>query len=391
MIVKILSKSASFNGVKYNTSKVDKDKGELLSVRNFGPLQALDNLRPQDYINYLKAVSAGNKNVKYPQLHAVISCKGKEMTKEKLAELAEQWLKGMGYGNNPYLLVFHKDTKNNHIHMVSTRIGKDGKKISDSFEKIRSYEVLNRILQTDEKLEVARKIEKALDYQFSTRAQFMMILESHGYKLVSSGDHYQVCKYGKEQGNIKFGEIDKRIASYQKDKERIAQLRAIIEKYKHQYDPSLYLKPDSGAGMAKGKGSDYSSKLAEVLSDKFGLQILFHGKEVLPPYGYSILDHAKKIVFKGGDIMPLADFIRKDESSLSLSGRQPISFPADIGNDAKPSGHFMAEGTETLKDVPEGKAREGFSLFDFLPDLNISGDVDDEAVHGRKRRRNRKR
>lgn len=390
MIVKILSKSASFNGVKYNTSKVDKDKGELLSVRNFGPLQAMDNLRPQDYINYLKAVSAANKNVRYPQLHAVISCKGKETTKEKLRELAEQWLKEMGYGNNPYLLVFHKDTKNNHIHMVSTRIGKDGKKISDSFEKIRSYEVLNRILQTDEKLEVAGKIEKALSYQFSTRAQFMMIMESHGYKLVSSGDGYQVCKYGKEQGSVKFDEIDQRIASYQKDKERIAQLRAIIEKYKHQYDPSLYLKPESGSGMAKGKASHYSSKLAEVLADKFGLQILFHGKEDLPPYGYSILDHAKGMVFKGGDIMPLADFIRK-ELCLSPSGTQQTTFPADIGNDAESSGHFMAEGTENLKDVPEGKVKDGFSLFDFLPELNISGDVDDEAIHCRKRRGNRKR
>jgi len=56
MIVKILTSSASFNGVSYNTNKVDRNKGELMKVANFGPLQGLGTLRPQDYINYLKLV-----------------------------------------------------------------------------------------------------------------------------------------------------------------------------------------------------------------------------------------------------------------------------------------------------------------------------------------------
>jgi hypothetical protein len=54
MIVKILSSSATFNGVSYNTNKVDRNKGELMKVANFGPLQGLSTLRPQDYINYFQ-------------------------------------------------------------------------------------------------------------------------------------------------------------------------------------------------------------------------------------------------------------------------------------------------------------------------------------------------
>src|SRR5690606_24014541 len=77
MIVKILKPSTTFKGVRYNTNKVDKDKGELMKVANFGALQALQNLRPTDYVNYLEAQSAASKRTKYPQLHAVISCKGR--------------------------------------------------------------------------------------------------------------------------------------------------------------------------------------------------------------------------------------------------------------------------------------------------------------------------
>src|SRR5690606_29651000 len=121
MIVRILKKSETFKGVRYNTSKVEKNKGELMKVQNFGALQALNLLRPQDYRNYLEAISARNSRIKYPQFHVVISAKGRSHSKEELTITAEQWLKGMGYGEQPYLLIFHKDTSNNHIHIVSTR------------------------------------------------------------------------------------------------------------------------------------------------------------------------------------------------------------------------------------------------------------------------------
>lgn len=376
MIVKILSKSATFKGVKYNTSKVEKDKGELMKVQNFGVLQAIPHLRPQDYINYLEAISSRNKNVKFPQLHAVISCKGKEKGKEELTALAENWLKGMGYAENPYLLIFHKDTKNNHIHIVSTRVGPDGKKISDSFEKLRAYEVLHQVMNHDERNKVSQDIQKALSYQFSTRAQFIMILEAKGYTLSPSELGYKVCKYGKELNSVSFTDVDERMLAYERNTDRIYQLRAIIEKYRSQYSAEIYQKKADLPGQSKRNSTAYSSLLAEMLAEKFGVQILFHAKDSKLPYGYSIIDHSQKMVFKGGDIMPLKEFIQVPGLPV-IQSSVPENTSQDKGSEFK-SETGLADHADIEHPFSQG-------LFEL--NLNIAGDVDDEAVHGRKRTR----
>ncbi|WP_185218076.1 relaxase/mobilization nuclease domain-containing protein [Sphingobacterium mizutaii] len=380
MIVKILKPSATFKGVRYNTNKVDKDRGELMKVANFGALQVLQNLRPKDYVNYLEAQSAASKRTKYPQLHAVISCKGRSHSKQELTAIAEQWLKGMGYGQQPYLLVFHKDTANNHIHIVSTRVDRDGKKINDSFEKIRAYEVLNRIVGVDEKQEIDKNIEKALSYGFSTRAQFMMLLEARGYSLKLSDGVYQITRYGKRQGTVSLEQVDAKIGTFDKDIDRLAQLRAVFAKYRSQYDPAIVHVPAPLPGNRPSAPSGYTSAMAQMLSGKFGVQIIFHGKDGKPPYGYTVIDHSRKMVYKGKDLMPLAEFIAPSQDISEISDKADRTEPTE--KERKP----LQEETATYTDHVQGTSEQ------WIPNIqiDISDDIDDEAIHGRNRRRKRK-
>lgn len=380
MIVKILKPSATFKGVRYNTNKVDKDKGELMKVSNFGALQALQNLRPKDYVNYLEAQSAASKRTKYPQFHAVISCKGRSHSKQELTAIAEQWLNGMGYGEQPYLLVFHKDTANNHIHIVSTRVDRDGKKINDSFEKIRAYEVLNRIVGVDEKQELDTNIEKALSYGFSTRAQFMMLLEARGYSLKLSDGVYQISRFGKRQGTVSLEQVDTKIGTFSKDIDRLAQLRAVFAKYRNQYDPAVIHVPAPLPGNRPSAPSGYTSEMARMLSAKFGVQVLFHGKDGKPPYGYTVIDHSRKMVYKGKDLMPLAEFIAPSQDIPEISPKTDVAEP--IGKERKSA----SEETATYTDHVQGTSEQ------WVPNIqiDISDDIDDEAIHGRNRRRKRK-
>jgi hypothetical protein len=47
----------------------------------------------------------------------------------------------LGFEKNQYLAVLHKDTRHQHLHIVTNRIGFDGKTLSDSnnYKKIAAY------------------------------------------------------------------------------------------------------------------------------------------------------------------------------------------------------------------------------------------------------------
>jgi len=428
MIVKIIpptKNSASFPAIGYNTGKMDRNKGELMKVSGFGSLEALQHLRPEDYRNYLKAVSATNKAVKLPQFHAVISAGGKSHDKHQLTEIATQWLAAMGYGDQPYLLVFHKDTQNNHIHIVTTRVNKQGKKINDSFENLRAQRHLNQILGIDEKHSAKQDIAKALSYAYSTKAQFMMILESRGYTLKEENGKMAVIKFGHRQD-----EIDLQQLNFSAVKpERVSQLKAIFKKYAAIYDTVLVQKTLPNRQNSKA----YTSDFAAYLKEKHGLELLFHTSGDKPPYGYSVIDHSGKAVFKGSEIIALKDLLsipatpeipteekvwqEQDHSEAtktyytallkaSLSNYPDLAqglrdqgldllFDGEAFFLTDPEGGFYANAAELLNEKQYSYMVRQFAQLSELQTeveqqqvtVNIANDVDDEAIHGRKRRR----
>ena len=326
MVVKILSSSSSFNGVSYNTRKADKDLGELMKAENFGYLDNAPNLLPEDYKNYLKVHSQNNNRVKNKQFHAVISCKGQEFDKHQLTSLAEAYLKEMGYGGNPYLIVFHKDTENNHVHLVTSRINKEGKQINRDFEKKRSSDVIERLLKNDIKLSTGKLVNQAFDYSISTVTQFKLLFEINGYDVGERDNGITLRKFNDLHEVIPISKVNERIDLSIKDENRIRQLKAIFEKYKSLANPDLQVVYEPSKIKEDKTPIGYTSELAQVLKKKFLIDIVFHGKKGLPPYGYSIVDHKNKAVFKGSEIMPLKMFI--DNSQYQT--RQPSIGSLDI-------------------------------------------------------------
>src|SRR6202012_1131607 len=121
-----------------------------------------------------------------------------------------------------------------------THIGRDGKKVKDSYEHIKGYQVLNEVMGLNKTEKVQKDIDQALNYSFNSRAQFMMLLEVKGYALTLKDSHYLISKFGEKQSSLSVDEVDRRIGEYQLNKKRLSQLLAIIEKYRPEYDPALY-------------------------------------------------------------------------------------------------------------------------------------------------------
>jgi hypothetical protein len=435
MRAKILSSTSTFNGVDYNTDKTNNGKGELTRLRNFGYLQDSKGVTPAEVKNYLTAHSNRNSIVKDKQFHAVISCKGREYSKEQLTDIAHEWIDKMGYGSNPFLIVFHKDTANNHVHIVSSRIDKDGKKINDSFERIRAHEAINEIMRLNPKHEAGKAVDKLKQFHFSTKAQGLMILESLGFKLREKNEQLELIKYGSVQGTIPMSEIQQKIQSYELDKSRANQLKAILDKYSKVYQTNPIPLFEPVRGNRKPIPTGYRSDLGDFLKDKFGVELKFHGKDGKTPYGYSIIDNSSRNIFKGSEVLPMKNLLEQEgerQPYLSMEKRQAQQidqiggkvklrsalndFPTvrqgmeyhSLEVESRDGNSFLktSQGeiptkdilspdqqlalTKYFSDAGEQSMNQNQAEFTMIPTLNIADDVDDEAVHGRRRNKKRK-
>jgi hypothetical protein len=434
MVIKILSSAATFAGVSYNTNKIDRDKGELMRVSGFGPLQGLGKLRPEDYINYLKMVSVQNKRVKEPQFHAVISTKGRVNSKNELTNIAEAWLQLMGYGQQPYLIVYHKDTDNNHVHMVSSRIGKDGKKISSAFENIRAINRLNQVMGLDIKQQIASDIAKSLEFNFSTKAQWMMVLESMGYQVKEDGGLYSVFRYGALQEMVSVSTISDKTRSAVINKPRLAQLMAIFNKYGQQFSTELILETSVLPGGREGKTQRYTSEFAGHLKFAFGIELIFHAKNGQQSYGYTVIDYAGKEVYKGGEVMGLQTLLSMRLAHSVAAIKIPHRSINQLDGEAQSYYAALLHAIMyNYADVRQGLEQLGFELYhtangymltdkavgisipvssfatddemtlleaavglnssvleSYIPPISIADDVDDQQIHGMRRKRQQK-
>lgn len=77
----------------------------------------------------------------------------------ELSAMAEEYMKRMGYGSQPYAVFKHQDISRHHIHIVSVRVDAQGKKINDKFERRRSKDI-TRSLEQKYGLHTAEKVSK---------------------------------------------------------------------------------------------------------------------------------------------------------------------------------------------------------------------------------------
>lgn len=306
MIITILQSSANFHAVDYNERKVSEGVAELIEVKNF------DTLLPQDYNaanlkKYLIEYTARNENIEKGQFHVAISCKGQEYTHEQLLDIAHRYLKEMGYADEgqPLLVYAHHDTDNNHIHIITSRVAPDGHKINHDHEKRRSRTITERIMAEytgrQQSPDIQQLANDALGYRYTSKSQFCTILESQGFDCKDDDDKAVVHVYrnGEELGTIQAQLIMQHaLKDNRPDAQRRRQLRAILKKYR-----------DLSANK---------EELAAAIQKKFGISLVFFGQKD-SPYGYAIVDHKNKAVFKGGEFVSIRELLQFEDAATRFA------------------------------------------------------------------------
>jgi len=167
MIAKIGRSSNLYGALAYNNLKVEKENGQILFANkiietpsgHYSVAQLSQSFTP-----YLIA----NRNTEKHTLHISLNPDPKDnVSDEKFRELAEQYMREMGYGEQPFVVFKHTDIDRTHIHIVSVCVNEEGKKISEKVEKMRYMNVCRELERQHGLVSATDKEHKQNDKIFS--------------------------------------------------------------------------------------------------------------------------------------------------------------------------------------------------------------------------------
>ncbi len=310
--------AASFHAIDYNDRKDRKGNASLVHVSGFGPLQeSASNVTPGDLKRYLQRFSDRNTRIRNPQFHAILSVRGQSLSVQEMVRQGIGVMQGLGYGDNPMVIYAHFDTRNRHIHIVSSRVGLDGRKISDQFEGIRAQRIINASLGIDPGKEFGTNLCAALEYRFSSLRQFELLMERRGYRARREQNEIHFFRHGNKQGCVSVLLLEQRMMEQTVDAAQRARIRGILLANMNRQDCTLVSQNNNSGKKELG------SELTEMMHRRFGLQFVFFSSAGHDrPYGYAIIDHANRMVHKGGDVLLMSKLIGETQGEEGYKRRK---------------------------------------------------------------------
>ncbi len=131
MVARIKTPGSIITALNYNEQKVKQRHAVLLQAFNY--LKDVDKLSFNDKLKRFQDLIALNERAKTNSLHISLNFDNADtLSAEQLKEIAGEYMQKIGFGNQPYLVYQHNDAAHPHIHIVTTSIQQDGKRI-DTF------------------------------------------------------------------------------------------------------------------------------------------------------------------------------------------------------------------------------------------------------------------
>jgi hypothetical protein len=332
MVAKIKSGKSLIGALNYNENKVKQDKAELIDAGGY--VKDLAELNFYDKLIRLTDLAERNERTKTNAIHISLNfANGENIPTEKLNNIVKDYMQGIGFESQPYLVYRHYDAGHPHMHIVTTNIKSDGYRLSlhylgqNESEKARkAIEIKYGLIKAEEqqklkpdlktetvaaeygKAETKRVMTNILSqvlrmYKFTSLPELNAVLQ--GYNLQADRGSKDSRMYAHEglvywildkQGN-KIGVPIKASSIYGKPT-----LKTLEEKFRLNDTLRKPLKEKLKAiiNQALKSANDRRSFYAALKADH--IQVRFRWSDEGRIYGVTFIDHKNKAVFNGSDL-----------------------------------------------------------------------------------------
>jgi hypothetical protein len=332
MVAKIKSGKSLIGALNYNEKKVKQEKAQLIDA--VGYMKEATDLNFYEKLIRLTDLAERNERTKTNTVHISLNfANGDNIPEDKLNNIAVDYMKGIGFENQPYLVYQHFDAGHPHVHIVTTNIKSDGYRISlhylgqNESEKARkAIEIKYGLIKAEKqqkqkpdlkakalaadygKAETKRVITNVLShvlhtYKFTSVPELNAVLQ--GYNLQADRGSKSSRMFAHEglvywitdkQGN-KVGVPIKASTVYGKPT-----LKTLEEKFRLNETLRKPLKENLKTIIAQAlKQSSNRQSFHQALRAE-NVQVRFRWNEEGRIYGVTFIDHKNKAVFNGSDL-----------------------------------------------------------------------------------------
>jgi len=328
MVTKISSGSSLYSALAYNHHKMNAGNAKVLFTSNMvAPKDGKFSIGicTRSFEPYLLA----NNRTENPVIHISLNPDPKDkLNDEQFAQIAEEYMQKLGYGNQPFVVYKHEDIDRHHIHIVSVKVDETGKMIRDNFQHRLSMRIC-RELERKYGLKPADEKQKAEDYSlkpvepkkgnikqqianvvrpvarswhFQSFNEYKALLAIYNVHVAEvKGEHrgklYKGLVYAalNDKGEvyatpIKSSKFGKQTGSEAIQK-RIEKSKEAIKTKNLKERPKAII---SGAFTTCKNRKDFEKQLL-----KEQISVLFRENELGRIYGVTFIDHRQKFVFNG--------------------------------------------------------------------------------------------
>ena len=334
MVAKITSPHSIQRALNYNEQKVKQGQAELLHAANY--LKDTEQLNFYDKLQRFKDLIILNERAKTNTLHISLNFHNSDMlSKEKITEIAVEYMDKIGFGEQPFLIYQHFDAGHPHLHIVTTNIRANGKRI-DTFnigrnqsekarkeleQKFRLVQAMGRKISGEEikpisqkmqygKSETRRTISNVLahvlnDYKYSSVAELNAVLRLYNVVADRGSENSRIYKNNglvyrvlDANGN-KIGVPIKSSLIYNKPGLKFLEQKfQQNEPAKQQYKQRLKFLIDRVFTL---RATPSMQTIIDSLRNENIAVILRQNKEGFL-YGITYIDHKNRCVFNGSDL-----------------------------------------------------------------------------------------